>query len=383
MGEYVFNNSIVRYLIGSSRIKYVVLDNIMKGISAPNGILFHVDAHSIFYRIFREKNLSDLMSVDNDIIIKDLTVNFINVLAHYRKYMAAKLHATNDIIVYFNTKCPQYQERWYPNYRSRLYEKYDKSNKDYGRLWECTKMAYEFITQLCQYFSGIYIIDNSNIDDFSAMYHFMNIDKYANALHIIYSRDMFATQLLSRPNTIQLISERDKSYILTGKNAINEGILRGTKKQVSESITPDMLPMIWTLTGCRSIGIDKSDWSTGFARSVKNLNDLASNHMIYSGMSIQEFLKAYSEVVKDDKVRLRSMPSELLNRYKVLDIPIAYKALSTDQIQRLGKNYYDLFDQNMLEALNELLANLNSDSDLLELTALNMDTGIRYNDYEY
>ena len=370
-------DSVMRYLIGASRVKYVVLDSLFRGMCIPGGVVFHIDAHSIFYRLFRNKNLSDIMAIDDDIIVKDIVVNFINVLAHYRMYAATKLHATNDIIVYFNTKCPIYQKSLFPDYRHKEYDKYDSENKDYGKLWELTKLAFSFIANMCQYFNGIYVIENDNIDDYSAMYHFINVDKYNEAMHIIFSRNILTTQLINS-KVIQLYPKRDNSYLITMDTVFTNGVLKDRKFKQSEKLTPSMLPLAWTLAGCQDICMPSSDYVRGIVDVLKVCNKLADDNMISENMSIQEFLKTYSTQVINGKIILRSVPKELVDRYRVLNIPLAYKALSTDQIQKLAKNYYDLFDQNMLEQMNELLSNINSNSDLLEITALNMDTGIIY-----
>lgn len=381
MAEYE-QDSIIRYLIGASRIKYVILDNLFRGITFPNGVVLHVDAHAILYRLYRNKDLDAIYSVDKDVAVKDIVVNFINVLAHYRRYMATRLEATNDIYVYFNTKLPAYQEALVSDYRKKEYEKYSKHNKDYSALTEIVLDAFEFIKGLTPYFTGIYIVENENIDDYSAMYHFMNMELYQNCMHIIFSRNVFPTQLIG-PNVIQIYSKRDKSYLITPLTVFSNGILKDRKTTAGDNLVPGMLPFIWTLAGCSDLGVPPSKWSHGIVSTMKLINELADKRMINADMSIQAFLKVVSEHVKDGKFELRTVPTELVNRYRIMSIPLACQALTVDQSEKMKKNCYDLLNQTMLEELNELLAQINSDSDLLEITSLNMDRGVEINPDKY
>ena len=71
--------SMIHYLIGRSRIKYTILDEIFHSVYIPkeNHLVFHVDASSILYRLYREKDLDTIQSVSYDVAVKDLVISLI------------------------------------------------------------------------------------------------------------------------------------------------------------------------------------------------------------------------------------------------------------------------------------------------------------------
>ena len=63
---------------------------------------------------------------------------------------------------------------------------------------------------------------------------------------------------------------------------------------------------------------------------------------------------------------------ELLNRYKALNINLAEKAISINQIKRFQEGLIELYDQSSLEMLNENLSRISPDTELIEINSLNM-----------
>ena len=110
--------SLIRYLIGASRIKYEVLENLYATIPTMQyrmGVMY-VDAHSIFYRLFREKDFSTVYADSMNELVRDLVVGFFNVIGHYRRFMATRLQLDNDIYVMFNPDLP----KWHEHYTDRM-----------------------------------------------------------------------------------------------------------------------------------------------------------------------------------------------------------------------------------------------------------------------
>lgn len=376
------SNSMIKYLIGASRVKYSVLDEIFHEVYLGNHMVtLWVDAHSILYRLYRQKDLAFLESIPKDVAIKDLVVSFINVLGHYRRYFATRLHKTNDIIVFFNTTPPAYQTAVHSEYCSSTYDKYRDNHKDYSGVNSFVKPAMEFIRSILQFFEGIYLIDNNGIDDFTAMYYLMSHERYANSDHIIFSKSCLPNQLLDH-RTYQLVGKRDKSYIITSATVYQKGILKDRKTVADEKMNPVFLPFIWTLGGCSDIELKKSKYARGVSDAVKLLNSLVAKGKITSDMSIQSFLREYSNHIEGG-MELRLSPSKMINRYRAVNIPLATAALTKDQKIRIEGSLIDLFNQNDLERINDMLSDINTDGELLEITNLNMSTVYQEEDLPY
>lgn len=369
-----FESSMVRYLIGRARIKYSVLDQLFRGVYIQQpGVVMFVDASSILYRLYRNRDLDMIYSVDPSIIIKDLVISFLNTLAHYRRYMMTRLNKTNDIIVFFNRIPPDYQTMIYPDYRKSWYKLFDPKHPDFGPLTAIVEEAFNFIQGLVPYFEGIYVIDNIGVDDFTAMYHMMNSPKYKDWYHLIFSRNMLTTQMIDNSCSV-LYNKRDDSYMITNGTVFKNGILKGRKTGASENLTPKMLPFIWTLGGCSDIDLKKSKYANGVADAVKMLNPLADQRLLQDTMSIQGFLKELAKNVKENQVELKSIPDQLVNRYRILNLQFTSAALTDSQKINIWKSCVDLYDQFGLEEINDRLAMIGSSEELLEITNLNMST---------
>ena len=197
--------SLIRYLIGASRVKYEVLENLYATIPTMQyrmGVMY-VDAHSIFYRLFREKDFSTVYADSMNELVRDLVVGFFNVIGHYRRFMATRLQLDNDIYVMFNPDLP----KWHEHYTDKngwchdKYKRYDQKHPDYGFHAKAIRKAYSFIVGLSPYFEGIYCIDSTGIDEFALMAGMGFSD---DTFYTIYSRNMYCTQFV-RKNVVQLV----------------------------------------------------------------------------------------------------------------------------------------------------------------------------------
>lgn len=369
-----FESSMIRYLIGRARIKYTVLDQLFRSVYIPQpGIVMCVDASSILYRLYRTRDLDMIYSVDPNVIIKDLVISFLNTLAHYRRYMMTRLNKTNDIIVFFNRTAPDYQTMIYPDYRKSWYKLVSPKHPDFGPLTAIVEEAFNFIQGLVPYFEGIYVIDNIGVDDYTAMYHMINSPKYQNWYKLIFSRNMLTTQMIDSSCSV-LYNKRDDSYMITNGTVFKNGILKGRKTGASENLTPKMLPFIWTLGGCSDIDLKKSKFANGVVDAVKMINPIADQRLLQDDMSIQSFLKEFAKITKDHQMELRSIPDQLINRYRLVNLQFTEAALTDSQKINIWKSCIDLYDQFGLEEINDRLAMIGSSEELLEITNLNMST---------
>ncbi len=368
-----FDNSMMRYLIGRSRIKFSVLDDLFRELYIPQSrVVVHLDASAVLYRIYRERDLSTLNAVDKNVIIRDLVVSFLNVVGHYRRYIMTRLQKTNDVLIYFNTKTPSYQTELFSDYRKSWYGKLHSDNPDYTFLNSAVKEAFRFIKSLTPYFEGIYIIDGNGVDDYTAMYSMIASPGCADFYHIIFSQNMLATQMIG-PAVSQLYNKRDDSYMITNGTAFKNGILKGRKTAATEMMKPKMLPFIWCLGGCSDIDMKKTRFAGGIADTVKMLNPLVDQRIVTEDMSIQSFVRAIGKLV-DGCAELRVSSNKLEERHKVLDLSASAAAITDSQRVKLAENIIDLYDQSGLEEINDKLALMGDDTELLDITNLNMST---------
>lgn len=369
--------SLVRYMIGASRIKFEVLDKLYQGIDVSKyrmGVIY-VDAHSIFYRLYRDKNIANIYVDTKEELVRDIVVGFMNVLGHYRRYLSTRLHLDNDIYVAFNRELPKYQAQYCPEFNSKLYKRYSKDDADFRFVNEAVEIAWSFILGLSPYFGGIYCIDNQGIDDFSL---FAKLGFQDDIFYTIYSKSMFATQLL-RGNVVQLYNRRDDSRLITKGTCYKNGILYELKTKADPEMTPDMLPMLWAFAGCGDVSVKTTKYIGKISTMIKIANQMIKTKDLIAGMSMQSFMDALPAHMPDKKLQLKVDRSYFIDRYRALSAEMGAAAITSGQMSKVAAFCYDIFNEAELEQMNELLAAGAMDPELLEISNLNMSEAFRYN----
>jgi len=373
--------SLVRYVIGTSRVKYDTLEKIYRdaGINSKQyrmGVMF-VDAHSILYRMFQSRDYGegDYDSTPEE-HVRDIVVGFLNVIGHYRRFMATRLYLDNDIYVLFNPDHSKYHEELCPEYQEDKRQKYNVKSPQYGYHAKAIRQAYQFICGLSQFFEGIYCINCSGIDEYAIL---GRMDFKPDILYTIFSRSMYTTQFLDT-NVVQLFNRRDESRLITAGRCFQDGVLFEKKTRPSGYLKPSMVPILMTFAGCRDVGIGTTKCIRGVASMIKVMNKMADAGILVDGMSFQSFMDAVPPFLKSKKTFYESS-AELARRYKIFDARIAGAALTSDQLARVTAQIYDTYNENELEELNELLVTTQQGSDdpnLLEIWNLHMSTALRY-----
>ena len=366
--------SMIHYLIGRSRIKYTILDEIFHSVYIPkeNHLVFHVDASSILYRLYREKDLDTIQSVSYDVAVKDLVISFMNMIGHYRRYFITRLGMGNSIMIYFNHSQPAYQTMIFEDYRKSWYNLLKGKNPVFDGVNHLITDAMNFIASLVPYFDGIYLISSDGVDDYTAMAHVMKSNRYRDCYHLIFSRNMLTTQLIN-PNCSVLYNKRDDSFLISNGTVFKNGILKGRKTGASENLHAQNLPFIWCVGGCSDIDLKASKFANGVADAVKLINPMADSGFFSGQVSIQSFLKEFGKYTKKgSSVELKMIPEGMVNRYRILNLDLCEAAMTDAQKINLWKSHIDLYDQNGLEEINDRLSDINASEQLLEITNLNM-----------
>ena len=376
-----YQTSLIRYIIGASRIKYEVLDQLYASINfAPYKMgVMYIDAHSIFYRLFKDRNIVNLYSTDKNDLIRDIVVSFYNVLGHYRRYMATRMRLDNDIYVVFNKSVPKYNDMLVCGFYERIIKRYSTVHPDFGFINEALNSAWSFILDLSPFFEGIYCIDNQGVDDFAVINKLGFRD---DIFYTIYTRNMYATQLI-KPNVTQLYNQRDKSRLITYGTCYKSGILKDLKTVAHDKLTPDLLPILWTFAGCNDISVRSLKYINKTTTMIKIMNKMVDDNMLMKGMSIYSFLDNFGRYLNTTTIPgtliLKIDKEFIINRFKALSANITSAAITSNQWAKIVAQLYDVYNENELEQLNEALVSGHVNPDLLELTNLNMCDAPKYN----
>lgn len=390
---YNMNTSMATYLIGSTAIRYEYLDQILPPIvdkiQENDKIIFHVDLEGIIYGLYRKSNMSALLAIEFDNLVKDITVGVINVLAHYRQYFATRLGMDNEILVYWNYELPGYQKAYCPEYRNTTYGKYSHSNPEYGVVYQATKKATKMIANLLQFVEGIYWIDNGKYDTYSAIAYTMTTRRYSKYYHLIFSRTMILGQLVGK-RVAQLVHKRQlertehgsktytsgASYLITKKNVYEKVFYNGKEKAPDIDLPLNYIPIIWTLSKYSDMDIPQLIY-TKLPICIRHLEELYHTGVISEDSTIpnviDELAKVRPKYVTEDSAE--QIKQEAGDRYKILNLKLAAKGVSQSQVMSMYRGVIDLYDQNALEKLNEQLTAEDPRADIINLSALNMSYG--------
>ena len=369
-------DSIVKYIIGASRVKYDVLFDIYHGIdlSPYRMAVMYIDAYSIFSRLYRYSNISNIYQGDLDELVKDLVVGFMNVLGHYRRFMATRLGLSNDIYVFFNKYQPSYHKSLIESYGYSLEKRYSVNDVEYGFINQGIEKAYPFIMQLSTYYEGIYCINNQRIDSFAAMKHIGFKD---DIFYTILTRNNYALQML-KDNVVMLYENRNKSFILNTKNAYSDGIQHKRRYKPKNELTVDLLPLIWTFSGMKSMDVPRIVYSNTEKTMVKHIDDMFGSGDVIPNISFDSFLEVYAQYIPLGNLRMQVDYPVLFKRYMAFNVDYACKALTNNEKMRIERNIIDLFDEEELENINQMLADQSIDPYLIDSENLYMSAPPEY-----
>lgn len=381
MDDNFNTQTMVRYLLGRSRIKYDTLETLTGKIKLPesDGVLLLVDADAILYRLYRNRDLSMIYSMPSELVIKDIVVAFLNTIGHYRRFIHTRLRQSNEILIFWSDMAPTYQTSLVPEYRSDYFTRCRTTNATYGPLHKLVRDAMKFAASVIPYFDHIYMIDTESIDVYTAMSSFLQAREYEKYIRIIFSRNMICSQLVDS-RTVQLYNKRDDSRYITGENVFENGILYGLKTRPEQYPPIELLPHIMALGGCTDLGVKHSKYAPSCIEVIKKIAPLVMNGTITKDMSIQSFIKIYAEIKGNYTAELRMGPTAIYNRYKAFNLKESIGTIQEQQRIQLQKSRFDLFDQNGLENINDRLAMVGDD--VLEITNLNMSSYQSIDDIE-
>lgn len=375
------------YFTGSACIRFERLDELFKEVEVSDHVVYHIDAESILFRLYRKRTLGMLSHSEREYLVVDLVIGFMNVLAHYRLYTASRLQAKSTILIYWNYILPEYQKSYYKNYRKNYYEKYDFHHPDYSMINTVIFSAMKMIRNMVQYIDHIYWISNENIDTFTVMYYILHNTKFRKSKYtnILFTRNVFATQMIDH-HIYQLYQRKqydpedpthkiDTSFLIHPGNVYKNGIFYGHKISDIKEIPTEFLPIIWSVSRCSDIDVKP----LGLYKTINSAYDIVrklyEKEVLDPQDTIQQFLSKYKEhVPKKKREAVVELEEDIIRYHKFLSLEIASYSIQKQQRTQLFHDWVDLYDQPALEKINEVLA-FHYDSpaqNLINFQALNL-----------
>ena len=386
-------------------IKFDELDELFDDIYIEQDeVVFYLDLYSVICRCYQNRFAESIEHCTDQLLITDFVIGILNVLAHYRKYTTTRLRKKSSIVVTFDTKLTKYQKNLYPKFRWDRIPMMDTDNPLYGHLNKIVREAYKYLQSICVYFEGIYVIDyNIGVDSLTIVAMLRNTERFKNCYHVIFNRNMQGTQLISHDTCI-LFHRKEHTKLLTEKNCLTDGLLwkarESSKKKYAKQISPSMIPFIAMMGGCIHVLQPLKGVNCSVTSAVRIVYDLLQEKQITRGVSLQSFLEALEKYKIDKKSKKRKKDSDdipqedisgiffdkehynaMIDRYRVFSIPLNCLAATKDQILKVYQSLIDVYDQNYLEKINDMLSRIGDDERLISLDVLNGNTPYTDEDY--
>lgn len=398
--------NLVQNVVGSSMIKFDILDEMFDKIKiSESKIVFHIDMVAVLCRCYQGRLAELLDNATPSWNVMSFVISMMNVIAHYRKYCVFKLHKENAIVITMDVELSDYQKSIYPDYKWDRIPNYRVDDPIYGNMNKTIREAYKYVQSLCMYFDGIYCIDyDSGIDGLTISAILRNDERFSNSYHILFTRNLAATQLINKYTSI-LFNQRDKSSLITRDNCYQDGVLRTCSKAIRErygsKLPISLIPYVCALGGCRHV-LKPSEIVPNLGAAAKLVNEMLELGLINKSVSIKSFLTSlelylYKKKEKkkpkkkkisavdidtaveqpEEEIESFELPdnvyNDLLDRYRVFSVALSSMAASKNQIIKILRNCIDLYDQNYLEKMNDILSGLGNGNQLIEVTMLNID----------
>lgn len=376
-------DSIVKYLIGTNQIKYVVLDELFKPIKKTikqDRVVWHFDIWNVLHRFYEDRNSHLFTSIEEEIVVRNIVVGILNMIGHYRKYTSVKLQKESVFLLYFNFVPPEYHKRIDPEYkRKNIFSKFDENHKDYNIINRLVLKSLKMLQNLVMYVENVYWIYNIGIDTPTAIGYAIHTKVYRNDFHIMFMRDELTIQLLT-DNVIQLYQKKnDASYIITKDNFYEKMFKKPFNKADMEGVTPNSVRFLFAVNGCSDAGYKEIRLGTD-PSVFKKLAEAYQEKSIDDNSSMQTVLDVLSKNKGYKKIIEAEGNTELfIQRFKFYNIRLSARSISETLVKHMYHAHFDLYDQEALEALNELLVALDENNDIVKLEDLSMAEGMKWN----
>lgn len=389
-------SSLVRYILGASKTKYAVLDELFNrsNFRDYDCVYFLVDGHAIFQKLFQNREIAPQYADNFEDLVQDIVIGFYNVLGHYRRYFATHLERDNVIIASFNDTAPKYETELLPGFEEKQYWRYSKENIDYYLVNKALKAAWSYICSLSRYFEDIYCIHQPGVNDFTTLsYAAQNClhKPLRRTMYVYLTKNQYAAQFILRFDSMILYPSRDDTKLYTYDNIVNDWILKKNKTKVSNLFLPNMLLPIWCYCGLKDISVEALPFFAGrMAKFIAGVDAMEARAMqrqpqsqAMRSLSMRELnslIPSFFPKIKRSAAEMQvfCVQKQIFTRYRALSSYFSLRALAINQKENIRSQLINLYDQNELEDYNNILANGEIDPNLLELDNLNMSRAPRY-----
>ena len=222
MNKAILYSKFVRYEVMNTLFNQHVSTRCISSLP----INLYIDIQSVYKQALSE-NL-----IPND--VKVLSINVLNMAAHYRHYFRKKFGSEIRVFIVNSNKNENYN----------LYQSLNNQNSD---------SMFKIIKVLAPYFHNVYYLSREGFNATSIIYDIINRNPN-NHVHFIISNDIYSYQLTALCNNCFVLRPSTNPKLVTYFNSIESWYSRKSSIDVSD-LHPALLSLIMALNKCPELNI--------------------------------------------------------------------------------------------------------------------------------
>lgn len=299
-----------------------------------------------FVKVATKKELNELY--------RNMISNFINIVAHYRKYFSKNRIKTN-IFLYYNA-IPEHKIEYnntalVENYRQHFFS----SLTDLERLTvnSIIQEAISFMRIITEYIENVYMVSTDSVES-SLVPMIINMEnKYPANINIIISKDEYDLQYVNY-NFLLVTKFKKDAVLITKKNVIKYMCFRN-KFEEKRLINPLLIPFIISCNGNRKRSI-KGVSGFRFIKIYKSLEKLYEAGYLNDDDEETFTITNIAHVINQSNFNFLNrddIANQVVRNYRAVDLEYQYDVLSDVQKEKIFDQLTDKTDPSTLMEIND------------------------------
>lgn len=357
---------IVDSYANSFKVRYVYLDKLFNGklnetdksgkqiVKTAN---IYISFESL-YNSIRNTNVENFIKVANKKELNELyrcmISNFINIIAHYRKYFSRNKIKTN-IFLYYNT-IPEHRVEYnntalVPGYRQHFF--HSLTNLDRLTINGIIHESISFMKIITEYIENVYMVSTDSVES-SLVPMIVNMEnKHPANINIIISKDDYDLQYVNY-NFLMITKFKNDPVLITKKNVVKYMCFK-KKYEPKRIVNPLLVPFIVSCDGNRKRSI-KGIKGIGFIRIYKSLEKLYEAGFLNDDDEDTFSINNIAHVINQSNYNFlnrEDIANQVVRNFRAVDLEYQYDVLSDVQREKIFDQLTDKTDPGTLMDIND------------------------------
>lgn len=357
---------IVDAYANSFKVRYVYLDKLFNGKLAETDksgrqIVKTANIYISFeslYNSIRTTAVENFIKVANKKELNELyrcmISNFINIIAHYRKYFSKNKIKTN-IFLYYNT-IPEHKTEYnntalVPGYRQHFF--HSLTNLDRLTINGIIHESISFMKIITEYIENVYMVSTDSVES-SLVPMIINMEnKHPANINIIISKDEYDLQYVNY-NFLLITKFKNDPVLITKKNVVKYLCFK-KKYEPKRIVNPLLVPFIVSCSGNRKRSI-KGIKGIGFVRIYKSLEKLYEAGYLNDDDEDTFGINNIAHVINQSNYNFlnrEDTANQVVRNFRSVDLEYQYDVLSDVQREKIFDQLSDKTDPGTLMDIND------------------------------